>query len=133
MNIWDSPTLHINSNENSSNVCLFDSAYTWYMIMAWRKQAWHCIDPTMVNVHPTAIQTLLLFSFEFMCNVGESQMFMYIHILSYYNLCIYFNCETNQHYTKTQIKVIEQLVVRKDIDVNEHDRLYNITYRLKLK
>jgi hypothetical protein len=30
-------------------------------------------------------------------------------------------------------KVNEQLVVRKDIDVNEHDRLYNITYRLKLK
>jgi hypothetical protein len=66
------------------------------MIMAWRKQAWHCIDPTMLNV----------------CK---------------------WTCETNQHYTKTQIKVNEQLVVRKDIDVNEHDRLYNITYRLKLK
>jgi hypothetical protein len=44
-----------------------------------------------------------------------------------------WTCETNQHYTKTQIKVNEQLVVRKDIDVNEHDRLYNITYRLKLR
>jgi hypothetical protein len=34
---------------------------------------------------------------------------------------------------KTQIKVKEQLVVRKDIDVNEHERLSNITLRLKLK
>ena len=27
----------------------------------------------------------------------------------------------------TQIKVKEQLVVRQDIDVNEHERLFNIT------
>jgi hypothetical protein len=33
----------------------------------------------------------------------------------------------------TQIKVKEQLVVRKDIDVNEHERLSNITLRHKLK
>jgi hypothetical protein len=44
-----------------------------------------------------------------------------------------WTCETNQYYTKTQINVSEQHVVRKDIDVNEHDRLYNITHRLKLK
>jgi hypothetical protein len=30
-------------------------------------------------------------------------------------------------------KVEEQLVVRKDMDVNEHERLYNITLRHKLK
>ena len=35
--------------------------------------------------------------------------------------------ETIQHYTWTQIKVKEQLVVRKDMDVNEHGRLSNIT------
>ena len=38
-----------------------------------------------------------------------------------------------QHYTQTQIKVKEQLVVRKDMDVNEHERLSNITLRHKLK
>ena len=32
-----------------------------------------------------------------------------------------------------QIKVKEQLVVRKDMDVNEHERLFNITLRHKLK
>jgi hypothetical protein len=32
----------------------------------------------------------------------------------------------------TQIKVKEQLVVRKDMDVNEHERLSNITLRQKL-
>ena len=31
------------------------------------------------------------------------------------------------------IKVKEQLVVRKDMDVNEHERLSNITLRHKLK
>ena len=31
------------------------------------------------------------------------------------------------------IKVKEQLVVRKDMDVNEHERLSNITCRHKLK
>jgi hypothetical protein len=34
---------------------------------------------------------------------------------------------------KKQINVKEQLVVRKDIDVNEHERLSNITLRHKLK
>jgi hypothetical protein len=33
----------------------------------------------------------------------------------------------------TQIKVKEQLVVRNDMDVNEHERLSNITLRHKLK
>jgi hypothetical protein len=32
-----------------------------------------------------------------------------------------------------KIKVKEQLVVRKDIDVNEHERLTNITLRHTLK
>ena len=36
-------------------------------------------------------------------------------------------------YTQTQIKVKEQLVVRQDMDVNEHERLFNITLRHKLK
>ena len=34
---------------------------------------------------------------------------------------------------KTQIKVKEQLVVRNDLDVNEHERLSNFTLRHKLK
>ena len=34
---------------------------------------------------------------------------------------------------ETQIKVKEQLVVRKDIDVNEHGRLSDITLGHKLK
>ena len=37
------------------------------------------------------------------------------------------------YYTQTQIKVKKQLVVRKDMDVNEHERLSNITLRHKLK
>jgi hypothetical protein len=41
--------------------------------------------------------------------------------------------ETIQHYTKTQIEVTEQLVVRKNIDVNEHERLSNIILRHKFK
>jgi hypothetical protein len=40
--------------------------------------------------------------------------------------------ETIQHYTWTQI-IKEQLVVRKDMDVNDHERLSNITLRHKLK
>ena len=35
--------------------------------------------------------------------------------------------ETIQLYTQTQTKVKEQLVVRKDIDVNELERLSNFT------
>ena len=38
-----------------------------------------------------------------------------------------------QYYTQTQIKVKEQLVVRKDMNVNKHERLSNITLRHKLK
>ena len=41
--------------------------------------------------------------------------------------------KTIQHYTQTQIKVKEELVVRNDMDVDEHDRLSNITVRHKLK
>ena len=41
--------------------------------------------------------------------------------------------ETTQHYTWTHIKVKEQLLVRKDIDVNEHEILPNITLEHKLK
>ena len=37
-----------------------------------------------------------------------------------------------QFYTE-DTKVKEQLVVRKDMDVNEHERLSNITLRHKLK
>jgi hypothetical protein len=39
----------------------------------------------------------------------------------------------NQQYTQTQIKVKEQLVVRKDIDVNEYVKLSSSTDRHKLK
>jgi len=35
-------------------------------------------------------------------------------------------------YTRTQIKVKEQLVVRKDMDVNENERLSSITLGHKL-
>ena len=35
--------------------------------------------------------------------------------------------ETIQHYTQTQIEVTEQLIVRKNRDVNEHERLSNVT------
>ena len=41
--------------------------------------------------------------------------------------------ETIQHYTKTQIEVKEKLVVRKNMDVNEDERLFNITLRNRLK
>ena len=39
--------------------------------------------------------------------------------------------ETIQHYTKTQINEMEQLVVQKDMDVNENERLSNIMLRRK--
>ena len=35
--------------------------------------------------------------------------------------------------TQTQSKVKEQLVVRNDINVNEHDRLSNITIRHRVR
>jgi hypothetical protein len=41
--------------------------------------------------------------------------------------------ETTQHYTWTQIKVKERLVVIKNMDVNEQERLPNITLGHKLK
>jgi hypothetical protein len=41
--------------------------------------------------------------------------------------------ETIQCYTWTQIKEWEQLVVRKDMDVNRHERLSTVTLRNTLK
>ena len=43
--------------------------------------------------------------------------------------------DVNEHdrLTNITLRVNEQLVVRKDMDVNEHDRLTNITLRHKLK
>jgi len=41
--------------------------------------------------------------------------------------------ETIQHYTWTQIQVKEQFVVRMDMDVNENERLSNITLGHKFK
>ena len=37
-----------------------------------------------------------------------------------------------KYYTKTHIKVKENIVVRKHTDLNEHERLSNITLRYKL-
>ena len=42
------------------------------------------------------------------------------------------NMRDCQHYNQTQTKVKEQLVVRKDMDVNEYETA-NITIRHKLK
>ena len=44
-----------------------------------------------------------------------------------------YTWETIQHYTLTQNQVKEQLVVRKDMDVNKHERLSNITLWHKIK
>ena len=41
--------------------------------------------------------------------------------------------ERLEHYTQPHIKVKEHRVVRKDMDVNDHERLSNITLRQKLK
>jgi hypothetical protein len=41
--------------------------------------------------------------------------------------------DTIQHCNWTQIKVKKQLVVRKDMDVNEDERLSNITLGHKLR
>ena len=41
--------------------------------------------------------------------------------------------ETIQHYTYTHIKVKEQLIAIKDMDVNEHETLSNITLRHRLR
>ena len=41
--------------------------------------------------------------------------------------------ETIQHYTWIQIKVKEQLVVRKEMNINEQERLPNITLTHKWK
>jgi uncharacterized membrane protein len=49
----------------------------------------------------------------------DSLMFIYIHRLS--------------NFTLPQIKVKEQLVVRNDMDVNEHERLSNLTLKTQIK
>jgi hypothetical protein len=64
-------------------------------------------------------------------------------LLSYYMLFLYFNLylsvmldSLSCSFTSISfltIKVKEQLVVRKDMDVKEHERLSNITLRHKLK
>jgi hypothetical protein len=41
--------------------------------------------------------------------------------------------ETIQHNTQTQIEVNQQPIVRKNMDVTEHERLYNIILRHILK
>jgi hypothetical protein len=41
--------------------------------------------------------------------------------------------ETIQLYTLTQIKVKEHLVVRKDMDVNENERLSKFTLKTQIK
>ena len=41
--------------------------------------------------------------------------------------------EIIQHYTQTQIEVTEQLLVRKNRDINVHERWSNITLRHRLK
>jgi hypothetical protein len=41
--------------------------------------------------------------------------------------------ETVQHYTWTQIKVKEQRVVRKVMDLNEHEKLSIVTHSNKLE
>ena len=63
----------------------------------------------------------------------------YIYIKVKEQLVVRNDIDVNEHERlsnitlKTQIKVNEQLVVRNDIDVNEHERLSNITLRHKLK
>ena len=41
--------------------------------------------------------------------------------------------EIIQHYTQTQMEVTEQPVVRKNRDVNEHERVSNVTPSHRLK
>jgi hypothetical protein len=50
-----------------------------------------------------------------------------------YELCSLFNERLSNITLRLLIKVKEQLVVRKDIDVNKHERLSNITLRLLIK
>ena len=38
-----------------------------------------------------------------------------------------------QHYTETQTKLKEQLVVRNDMDVNQHETLFNIYTQVHTK
>jgi hypothetical protein len=64
-------------------------------------------------------------------------MFIYILVLSYYKLFLLVrkDKDVNEHERlsnttlKTQMKVKEQFVVRKDKDVNEHERLSNTTLK----
>jgi hypothetical protein len=55
-------------------------------------------------------------------------MFIYNYILPYYKLLLDFNLCLS-----VMLDNQEQLVVRKDMDVNEHERLSNITLRHTLK
>ena len=43
------------------------------------------------------------------------------------------NMRDYQHYTQTQIKATEQVVIGNNMDVNGHEGLPNITLRHKLK
>jgi hypothetical protein len=67
-----------------------------------------------------------LHDFVSKCNVGYSLMFLYVNLCLSVMLGI-LSCSF------TLIKVKEQLVVRPDIDVNEHERIPNITLTHKLK
>jgi hypothetical protein len=66
-------------------------------------------------------------------------VFIYIHILSYYKLflsgCnVRKHIDVNEHERLSNITARkEQFVVRKDMDLNEHGGLSNITLRQKLK
>jgi hypothetical protein len=51
-----------------------------------------------------------------------SLMFIYIHILSYYKLFLHFNLYLSVMFDSLSLMFMEQLVVRKDMDVNEHER-----------
>jgi hypothetical protein len=61
---------------------------------------------------------------------GYTQMHIMLSKKGYVGKWIW---ETIQHYTETQNKVKKQLVVRKDMEVNEYERLSNITLRHKIK
>jgi hypothetical protein len=55
-------------------------------------------------------------------------MFIYIHILSYYTLFLSFNVLLS-----VMLNSLSGSLVKKDMDVNEHEIVSNITRRHKLK
>jgi hypothetical protein len=79
------------------------------------------IETTTVTVKCSTAITVLFLYFMLCLKVQLDTVVSLVHLHPY------------TFFTKTQIKVKEQLVVRKDMDVNEHDRLSNITLRHKLK